>query len=194
MRLFRSVVLYTALAALANTAVADTTDIEALKTGTMQKLVFARAPQEVPDTVFTDPDGAEHRLSDWRGRTVLVNFWATWCAPCREEMPSLDRLQAEMGGDDFAVLTIATGRNPLPAVMKFFDEQGIETLPILLDPGQQLSRDMGVLALPMTMLLNSEGQEIARLIGDAEWDGESARAIVGAVTDTRTDSGTGTEN
>lgn len=180
MRWFRSAVLYTALALGANAAFADMAGIEALRDGTMKKLVFAD-PAKVSEIAFTDADGAEHRLSDWQGKIVLVNFWATWCAPCRKEMPMLDALQQEFGGEDFDVVTIATGRNPLPGINRFFDEVGATNLPILLDPKQELARDMAVLGLPITLVLNREGQEIARLRGDAEWNGDSAKAIISAL-------------
>ena len=180
MRWFRLAVLYTALALGANAAFADTSALEALREGTMKKLVFSD-PAEVSDVPFTDPEGGEHRLSDWQGKIVLVNFWATWCAPCRKEMPMLDALQAEFGGEDFEVVTIATGRNPLPGINRFFDEVGVTNLPILLDPKQELARDMAVLGLPITLILNREGQEIARLRGDAEWDSDSAKAIIAAL-------------
>ena len=180
MRWFRLAVLYTALALGANAAFADTSALEALREGTMKKLVFSD-PAEVSDVPFTDPEGGEHRLSDWQGKVVLVNFWATWCAPCRKEMPMLDALQAEFGGEDFEVVTIATGRNPLPGIIRFFDEVGVTNLPILLDPKQELARDMAVLGLPITLILNREGQEIARLRGDAEWDSDSAKAIIAAL-------------
>ena len=180
MRWFRLAVLYTALALGANAAFADTSALEALRDGTMKKLVFSD-PAEVSDVPFTDPEGGEHRLSDWQGKIVLVNFWATWCAPCRKEMPMLDELQAEFGGEDFEVVTIATGRNPLPGINRFFDEVGVTNLPILLDPKQELARDMAVLGLPITLILNREGQEIARLRGDAEWDSDSAKAIIAAL-------------
>ena len=180
MRWFRSAVLYTALALGANAAFADTATLEALRDGTMKKLVFSD-PSEVSQVTFTDPEGGEHRLADWQGKYVLVNFWATWCAPCRKEMPMLDELQREFGGDDFEVLTIATGRNLLPAITRFFDEVGVTQLPILLDPKQQLAREMAVFGLPITLILNREGQEIARLRGDAEWDSDSAKAIIAAL-------------
>ena len=93
----------------------------------------------------------------------------------------LDELQREFGGDDFEVLTIATGRNLLPAITRFFDEVGVTQLPILLDPKQQLAREMAVFGLPITLILNREGQEIARLRGDAEWDSDSAKAIIAAL-------------
>ncbi len=142
MAFFYSALLYTALALGANAAMADTAGLEALKSGDMKKLVFASEPAVVPDTVIYDVEDAEHRLSDYRGRVVLVNFWATWCAPCRKEMPSLDRLQGAMGGEDFVVVTIATGRNPIPAMQKFFTENGVANLPLLRDPKQALARDM----------------------------------------------------
>ena len=173
--------VYTALAAGANPTRAeearDFSAVEALRDGSLRKLIFA-APQEVPDLAFTDSAGAEHRLSDWQGKWLVVNFWATWCAPCRKEMPGLDALQSEFGGDQFEVLTIATGRNPIPAVQRFFDEVKVTHLPQLLDPTSQLARQMAVLGLPLTVLIDPEGHEVARLIGDADWSGESARAIV----------------
>ena len=178
MKLFRSAVLYTALAFGANAAMADTAALEALRAGTMKKLVFLSEPALVSDIEFTDPEGGQHRLSDWKGKYVLLNFWATWCAPCRKEMPGLEEIQAEFGGDTFEVVPIATGRNALPGIRRFFEEVGVTHLPILLDPKQKLARDMAVLGLPITVILNPEGQEIARLRGDAEWNSDSAKAII----------------
>lgn len=178
MRRILSAVLYTALAFGAN---AGTVDIEALRDGSMLKLAFHAEPAAVPETPFTDEAGGEHRLSEFRGKHVAVNFWATWCAPCRKELPALDALNRDLGGADFAVVTIATGRNPQPAITRLFDEVGVKTLPVYLDPKLQLSREMGVLGLPVSILLNRDGQEIARMSGDAEWDSESARAIVAAL-------------
>ncbi len=181
MRLFTSALLYTALALGANGAGADPATIEALKAGDMRKLVVAAEPAPVSDAVFYGDGDAELRLSDWHGRVVLVNFWATWCAPCREEMPTLDRLNADLGGDDFAVLTIATGRNPLPAMEKFFSEAGVSTLPLYRDPKQALAREMAVLGLPVTLILDRQGREVARLLGDAAWDTPEARAVIAAI-------------
>ena len=106
--MLRFLVLYTALALGANVAAAA--DLSALKEGDMKKLILTEPPVPAPDTVFQDEAGGEKRLSDWQGKVILVNFWATWCAPCRAEMPALDRLQAELGSDRFEVVTIATGR------------------------------------------------------------------------------------
>jgi thiol-disulfide isomerase/thioredoxin len=181
MKRLASAVLYTSLALCANVAVADMAAVEALRDGDMQKLMFVSDPQPASAVAFTDPDGAEVTLADWQGKYVLVNFWATWCAPCRKEMPSLDRLQAELGGEDFEVVTIATGRNSPTGIRKFFEETGVTNLPMLLDPKSALARDMGILGLPVTVILDPEGREIARLIGDAEWDSDSAKAIVSAL-------------
>ena len=178
MRRLRSAVLYIALGLVANGAVADTAGLEAMREGTMKKLVFASEPAGVPETTFTDPDGGTFSLADYRGKYLLVNFWATWCAPCRAEMPALDALQAEFGGDDFEVLTIATGRNTLSGITRFFEDTNVVNLPILLDPKQTLARDMAVLGLPVSVLVDPEGREIARMRGDAEWYSDSARAII----------------
>ncbi|MBV1867023.1 MAG: TlpA family protein disulfide reductase [Marinosulfonomonas sp.] len=181
MKLFRSAVLYTALTLGANAAFADTAALEALREGTLKKLVFLSEAKPVSQIAFFDPEGGEHKLSDWQGKYVLLNFWATWCAPCRKEMPGLEEIQAEFGGDTFEVVPIATGRNALPGIRRFFKEVGVENLPILLDPKQKLARDMAVLGLPITVILNPEGQEIARLRGDAEWNSDSAKAIIAAL-------------
>jgi len=179
MRQFLFAVLYTALGVGANAAFAA--DIASLREGSMMKLAVLDAPAEVSTTAFTDRDGGEHLLSDWKGRITLVNFWATWCAPCRKELPALDALNRDLGGTDFAVVTIAAGRNALPGITRLFDEVGVKTLPVYLDPKLQLSRDMGVMGLPVSLLLDRNGREIARMSGDAEWDSESARAIIAAL-------------
>ncbi|MFV2053881.1 TlpA disulfide reductase family protein [Aliiroseovarius sp. YM-037] len=182
MSIFRSLVLYTALSLTATAAGAtDKAALEAMREGMMQKLVIHDAPVGGSDATFTDPDGGEHSLADYEGKYVVLNFWATWCAPCRKEMPSLDRLQADLGGDRFEVVPVATSRNPLPAINRFFEEEEIVNLPILLDPDRALAADFGAFSLPVTVILNPEGQEIARLVGDAEWDGESAMAIFNAL-------------
>jgi thiol-disulfide isomerase/thioredoxin len=181
MRKIWSAVLYTALSLSAIPALADTAALEALREGDMKKLNVHSEGKPVSDAAVTRPDGSEVRLSDYRGKVVLLNFWATWCAPCRHEMPSLDRLEAELGGDSFAVVPVATGRNSVPGIEKFFAEVDVTHLPILLDPKQAMAREMAILGLPITVLIDAEGQEIARLRGDAEWDSPSAKAIIQAL-------------
>ncbi|MGH1355994.1 MAG: TlpA family protein disulfide reductase [Thalassovita sp.] len=179
-RIYRFV-LYTALAFGANASLAADAALEALRVGDMKKLNLHSTVKQVPDTVFFAEDGTEMTLATYQGKTVLLNFWATWCAPCREEMPSLAALQDEFGGEDFDVVTIATGRNPPPAMKKFFDEINVTNLPLHRDPKQALARKMAVLGLPVTVILNAEGQEIGRLLGDADWHSQEARALIAAL-------------
>ncbi|NVO26568.1 TlpA family protein disulfide reductase [Donghicola sp. C2-DW-16] len=182
MRLVKSLLLYTAMCLVANgpAFAADTAALGALRDGDMKKLSFHADPQPVSALEFSGPDGAG-KLSDFKGQIVLVNFWATWCAPCRKEMPMLSALQTELAGDDFRVVTLATGRNAPEGIAKFFDEIGVENLPHYMDHRQAIAREMGVLGLPVTVILNREGQEIGRLMGDADWSSDSAKAILTAL-------------
>ncbi|MDO5647322.1 TlpA disulfide reductase family protein [Paracoccus sp. (in: a-proteobacteria)] len=180
--MLRSFLFYTSLVLGANTALAAEPDWQAARDGGLSKLIVADAPKPVSDVDFTDPDGGTHSLADWRGQVVLLNFWATWCAPCRHEMPALDNLQAELGGDDFQVVTIATGRNSVDRITAFFDEVGVKHLPVLLDNRQQMARDMGVMGLPVTVLIDRDGNEVARYLGDAEWDSDAAKALIMQMT------------
>lgn len=179
--MLRFLVLYLALSLGANAAAAA--DLEALKAGEMRKLVVFEEPLPTPDLPFVDETGAERSLKEFHGKVILLNFWATWCAPCREEMPSLDRLQAEMGGARFQVVTLATGRNPLPKIQKFFEEAGVTRLPMFKDEKQSIARAMGIAGLPVTVIIDAEGREVARLIGGAEWDAPEAKAILQAIID-----------
>ncbi|KJZ18016.1 TlpA family protein disulfide reductase [Loktanella sp. S4079] len=181
MRKLLSALLYTALAVVANTATADTAAVEALREGNMRKLMFHEAPMRTADTPFVAEDGSQMTLADYSGKYVVLNFWATWCAPCRVEMPQLSALQAQLGGDRFEVVTIATGRNPQPAIDRFFGEIAVDNLPKHTDPRQALARNMGVLGLPVTIILNPEGHEIARMQGEADWSSDSAIAIMQAL-------------
>jgi thiol-disulfide isomerase/thioredoxin len=176
-----------ALALGANAAfAADTAALEALREDSMKKLVFHSEPQAVSGQAFQLEDEAgTATLADYQGKYVLLNFWATWCAPCRKEMPQLAELQAEFGGDDFEVLTLATGRNSPAGIKKFFSDNGITNLPRHQDPKQAVAREMAVLGLPITVILDREGKEIARLRGDAEWNSESAKAIITALVEAR---------
>lgn len=168
-------VVYTAFLIGANAALAD---VAALRNGDMKKLAIHEAPVPVPEVALIDAEDAPRSLAEYRGKWVVLNFWATWCAPCRHEMPSLDRLQAAL--PEIAVMPVATGRNSVTGIKRFFEEEAIVNLPILRDPTSELARGMNVLGLPVTVILSPEGQEVARLIGDAEWDSDSAKAIMAA--------------
>ena len=145
----------------AETAMAASKDYsahQAMLEGDMKKLRFHSAPKDVSAQRFTTADCGDAALADYQGRYVLLNFWATWCAPCRKEMPMLAELQTEFGGDDFEVLTLATGRNAVPAMKAFFNEIGVDNLPLHRDPKQTLAREMGVLGLPITVILDPAGR------------------------------------
>ncbi len=183
--------LYTALAAGAifvgltffdNEPQANFSTIEELREGDMKKLNFT-APQPIVETAFLDEDGQPMTFEAFKGQYTVVNFWATWCAPCRKEMPTLEALDKAFEGKGLDVVTIATGRNPAPAIDKFFSDIGVENLTKYLDPKQALARDMAVLGLPATVILNRDAQEIARLTGDADWDAPEAIAILTALVE-----------
>ncbi len=180
MRFLIAAILYTALVLPAN---ADMSAVEAMREGDMRKLRFHETAQSVTTETFDHQDGGPGSLADYNGKITLVNFWATWCAPCRKEMPHLRDLQAEFGGDDFEVVTIATGRNDLMGMKAFFDDIGVDNLPLHKDPRSAVARDMAVLGLPVTVVLDRDGREIARLQGDADWYSDNARDIIRALID-----------
>lgn len=177
--MLRSALLYAALLIGANPALAaDPATLEALKQGEMKRLVVHAAPKPAGSAGFTDRDGGTHSLADWRGKVVLLNFWAVSCVPCREEMPALNALEKELGGEDFAVVPVAFGYNHPGGLARFLTEYEIDVLPVLLDPARALSAQMGVVGPPVTMLLDREGNEVARYIGGADWASDEARALI----------------
>ncbi len=176
----RAAVLYTALLFGANPAAADIAAADALRDGDMKKLMFAEA-KPLPALGLIGLDDEPRGLAEFKGKWVLVNFWATWCPPCRAEMPGLGRLQNEFGGAEFEVVTVATGRNPVPAIEKFFADAEVGHLTALRDPKADLAHSLGIMGLPVTLILNPEGEEVGRLMGDAEWDGPEARAVLSAL-------------
>ncbi len=160
---------------------ATRTAIIDMRAGDMRKMNILPAPKPASDIPYENLAGDQFTLGDTNGRYRLVNFWATWCPPCREEMPTLDALQADLGGDTFEVLTIATGKNRVEDITTFFESAGVENLPVLLDPNGKLGRAMGALGLPTTILLDPEGNEIAHLTGGADWHSENAVAVLKAL-------------
>ena len=131
---------------------------------------FLDRPRVLPELRFTDGDGRDLSLADFRDRPVLLNIWATWCVPCREEMPSLDRLQAQIGTSRLLVLPLSIDRKGLPVVKQFYDELGLKTLGIYLDTSSKAASDLNAVGVPTTLLIDRKGREIARKIGPAEWD------------------------
>ena len=128
------------------------------------------APRALPELRFKDGSGKPLSLADFRGKVVLLNLGATWCGPCREEMPTLDRLQATLGGPDFEVLALSIDRAGIGVVDAFYTEIGIKNLARYIDESGRVAQHLNVLGLPTTLLLDHEGREIARHVGPAEWD------------------------
>ncbi|WP_192359129.1 TlpA family protein disulfide reductase [Mesorhizobium mediterraneum] len=135
-----------------------------------QNFAVHEAPVPVPEISFEDANGQPKTLADFRGKVVLLNIWATWCAPCRKEMPTLDRLQARLGGPDFEVVALSMDRAGPEIVRKLFTEIGIEHLALNIDTSGKAMFAIGTVGLPATLLIDREGKEIGRLIGPAEWD------------------------
>jgi thiol-disulfide isomerase/thioredoxin len=128
------------------------------------------SPKPVPNLTFENGMGAPQSLADFRGKVVLLNIWATWCGPCRREMPTLDRLQAKLGGPDFEVVALSIDRAGIPVVKKFYEELGLKALRIYVDKTSRTTQELGVVGLPTTLLFDRSGHELGRLIGPAEWD------------------------
>jgi thiol-disulfide isomerase/thioredoxin len=124
-----------------------------------------------PLFALRDANGREHRLEDYRGKVVLLNFWATWCEPCRNEMPSLDRLGKALAGQPFAILAIDLGESD--AAVKRFLEQVPVGFPVLLDRDMAVAKGWSVRLLPVTIVLDAEGYPRYRAIGEVEWDAPS---------------------
>jgi len=135
-------------------------------------------PKALPDVRFVDGDGRNRALSDFRGKVVLLNVWATWCIPCRKEMPTLDRLQGTLGGADFQVVALSIDRQGLAVVRKFYGEIGIKYLGMHVDSSGKAARELGAVGLPTTLLIDREGREISRLVGPAEWDAPDMIAFI----------------
>ncbi|WP_295557352.1 TlpA disulfide reductase family protein [uncultured Hyphomicrobium sp.] len=140
--------------------------------------VYKKTPEPIGEVNFVDSTGAPRTLKDFRGKTVLLNLWATWCAPCREEMPSLDRLQQDLGSDKFQVVALAVDRTGLEAARKFLDGINVKSLALYADPTTRSGSALRAVGMPTTILIDPEGREIGRLPGPAEWDSEAAKHLV----------------
>lgn len=130
----------------------------------------ATAAVNMPDLRFYDQAGKPLTLADFRGKVMLLNIWATWCTPCRKEMPALERLQQKLGGPDFEVVALSIDRGGAADVRRFYDEIGISALAIYVDPESQATAKLKTLGVPTTLLIDRAGRELWRKTGIAEWD------------------------
>lgn len=132
----------------------------------------------LPELRFVDGTGQERTIADFRGKTVLLNIWATWCAPCRKEMPSLDRLQATLGGADFQVIALSVDAGGVQNVRHFYDQLGLKNLSIFVDQSGWTMQSLRILGLPTSLLVDREGREIGRTLGPADWDQPYALSVL----------------
>jgi thiol-disulfide isomerase/thioredoxin len=175
-------------AAACGPAVKTAGRIAPLAHGEVAALAMARAPFRVPDVAFKDAEGRERMLADWRGRTVLLNLWATWCVPCRKEMPALDVLQADLGGPDFEVVAVNIDTRNAEKPLAFLKETGVKHLAYYSDQSAKVFQDLKVagkaFGMPTTLIVDRSGCEIGEMAGPAEWasaDGvKLVRAAIGA--------------
>jgi thiol-disulfide isomerase/thioredoxin len=135
-----------------------------------KNLVLHNAPKPVALIAFTDQRGTIRSLSDFKDKAIVLNFWATWCVPCRKEMPTLDRLQAALGGPNFEVVPVSMDLDGIDAVRKFYAEIGVHNLAMYVDTSGRALRAVGAFGLPTTLILDREGREVGRIVGPAEWD------------------------
>jgi thiol-disulfide isomerase/thioredoxin len=135
-------------------------------------------PRPLPEIQFENGQGEAMSLADFKGSVVLLNIWATWCAPCRREMPTLDRLQAALVGPDFEVVALSIDRQGRPVVADFYKELGLRRLGIYIDPSGKAPRELNALGVPTTLLIDREGKEVGRLLGPAEWDSPEMVAFI----------------
>ena len=157
--------------------------LKALREGSMRALIVHDEPKPAPlDIPFRDENNEDMTLAALKGNVVLVNFWATWCPPCRKEMPAIADLARQMEGMPFKVATISVGRDDHKALRRFLDTLGATNLPAWRDPTMKLALAMGVRGLPVSVILDREGREVARMIGEAQWNSPSGIAIMRALT------------
>lgn len=148
--------------------------------GGMVAFVKKSPPAPLPEVAFTGKDGEPLTLAAFKGKAVLLNLWATWCAPCRKEMPSLDRLQKELGSDTFEVVALAVDRTGLEGARKFLEETKIESLKLYADATARSGTALKAVGMPTTILIDRQGRELGRLAGPAEWDSDEAKKLIEA--------------
>ena len=157
-----------------------------LARGEVAAINIAADPKRLPDLAFTDAAGQPRKLADFRGRTVLLNLWATWCVPCRKEMPALDALQGKLGGDKFEVVAVNIDTRNLDKPKTWLAEVGITRLGYFADPSAKVFQDLKAvgkaIGMPTTLLIDPQGCELGVLAGPAEWASDDAIRLIEAAT------------
>jgi len=165
-------------------AVNAATQIAPLAHGEVAALAVAHTPFRVPDLAFKDATGQRRTLADWRGRTVLLNLWATWCVPCRREMPALDALQGDLGGPQFDVVAVNIDTRDPEKPLAFLKEVGIKRLAYYSDESARVYEDLKTagkaFGMPTTLIVDPSGCEIGTMAGPAEWASDDGVKLVSA--------------
>ncbi len=164
--------------ALAAVSPAIAQDTKPPLSGPMAKFELRTPPVPAPALSFKDWKDADTGLGAFKGKVVLVNFWATWCAPCVKEMPSLDRLAQRIGGEKFAVVALSLDGPSRPKVEPFIKSRNLDHLQVFFDTRKKSYQALEIAVLPTSVLIDAEGREVGRLQGDAEWDSPEAEALV----------------
>jgi thiol-disulfide isomerase/thioredoxin len=155
-----------------------------LARGEVAAFAVADPSRRLPDLAFRDATGAERHLSDWRGRTVLLNLWATWCVPCRKEMPALEALESKLGGPSFEVLAVNIDTRDGDKPRAWLKEVGIDRLAYYADPTAKVFQDLKIMGraagMPTTLLVDPAGCELGTVAGPAEWASEDAEKLITA--------------
>jgi thiol-disulfide isomerase/thioredoxin len=158
--------------------------IAPLAHGEVAALTVASAPLRLPDLAFEDAEGKPRKLSDWRGKTVLLNLWATWCVPCRKEMPALDELQGKLGGKDFEVVAVNIDTRDPEKPKSFLKEAKLTRLGFFSDQKAKVFQDLKIigraLGMPTSVLVDAQGCEIGTIAGPAEWASDDAVKLIKA--------------
>ena len=154
--------------------------LKGLNKGAMAALLVRAKPLDLPDFTFADAGGKPKSLADFRGKIVLLNIWATWCVPCREEMPALDTLETKLGGKDFEVVAVNIDKGGPEKALAFLKETGAAHLALYTDPSGKLFATLKAVGMPTTLIIDRNGKEIARLIGPADWASPEAVAAIAA--------------
>lgn len=148
--------------------------------GAMERFKLAAQPKPLPDLEIQNADDKPMKLSDFKGKVILLNFWATWCTPCVKEMPSLDRLQAAFAKDKFLIVPLSIDGPTKPKVAPFYKDQKLAHLGLYFDKGRKTMQGLDVTLLPTSILVDAKGRELGRIEGDADWDMPESIALMKA--------------
>ena len=151
---------------------------QGLTAGAMKRFEFYDEPVPATTAVFKDEKGNDVRFSDFKGKVILVNLWATWCAPCIKEMPDLNELQKSLGGEKFQIVLVSENQDGMESSLEFLKTNQISNLNTYFDSNRGIARTLKTNALPTSILINAKGEEVGRLIGPAGWNSGDAKALI----------------